>query len=96
MEEPRFKRGDKVVPISKTIGVRIEDSSCWQRGKEQGFLYIANTYGKNNYMCNDMPQPHTGDYYRESDLISYDEEPEEAINEEFDPEAFNQLFNQGE
>lgn len=74
----KFKIGDKVVPISKTMDGRIpglENSACWKKalGMNQPFIYVKRTPvedGIPEYVCshNDVEG---GDYFHERDLVEY-------------------------
>lgn len=70
----KFKKGDKVVPVSKSEGVELEFSRSWIEAKEkkQGFLYI-NDYKKGIYIA-DSVESEDGDYFKEVDLIPYVED----------------------
>lgn len=83
----RYKVGDKVVVLSKTIGDIIEESVNIKNAKEYGqsFLYVAETdvvaYGESNILTlSSEPYGRGGDYFRESDVNPYVEtEPKDYI-----------------
>src|SRR5690554_6041677 len=72
----KFKVGDKVVPISKSVmpNDTLDDSVVWSRARDKGqkFLYVTgyNEYG--DVVCYDEKTKYrNGDYFKESDLILY-------------------------
>ena len=78
--EPKFKEGDKVVPISKTVPGWEGSAPNWdiRDGKEQGFLYVRRIDSKLTrkhrstvYVCGALKTSLIGDFYFESDLIPY-------------------------
>lgn len=75
----RFKKGDKVVPISKNYYGKLGDSVVYKRAKElgQGFLYVIDyksIEGNIVVRCQSHNDGYGGDYFLESDLIFYVEE----------------------
>ncbi len=77
---PKYSVGDKVVPVSKSIGIGL-DGSCWKNGKKQGFLYVSEIRtpragdAQPRYGCWDTKTEIFGDGFFESDLIPYVEPP---------------------
>ncbi len=69
----KYKKGDKVVPISKSVWDSLEESFHWKEAKKinQGYLYI-NGFDKqeNAYECVHESNNY-GDFFLESDLIPY-------------------------
>lgn len=69
----KFKVGDKVIPISKTIMGDLDDSVVWRKAQAQGqgFIYVAKVAVEaSRYVCSEK-EDETGDYFSESDLIPY-------------------------
>lgn len=78
----KFKIGDKVIPLTKTIWCELDDSQCWKRakGKNQGFLYVIGFESDGTLICGDNKSS-SGDFFKESDLVLYTEDKtEELIN----------------
>jgi hypothetical protein len=77
---PKFKAGDKVVPVSKSVF--SDDCPSWENGKCRfPFLFVngideeeTRECGKIVYTCN-WERDGEGDYYTESDLRPYVEPP---------------------
>lgn len=73
---PKFKAGDKVVPVSKSVF--SDDCPSWKNGKCRfPFLFVngideeeTREWGKTVYTCN-WERDGEGDYYTESDLMPY-------------------------
>lgn len=79
--QKKFPLGTKVVPHSKSIGDAFKHSSAWSKAKkrDQPFLYV-NGYYNGILVLNDESKPgNGGDYYRESDITLYSEEPNYEI-----------------
>lgn len=107
MDFKDIKIGMKVVPIDKTIGGLDLEDSIWIKGDygypagiTQGFLYVVDTdtYGGKAIPCvkcwselNDRGYQHT---WLPEELIPYIEEPEEEINEPYNPDAFENFYFQ--
>lgn len=76
--EMKYKVGDKVVPISKSVWRSLKDSAVWNKAKSQGYMYVTeigvnSVEGTINYVCNDLnSKEEAGDYFIESDLIPYE------------------------
>jgi hypothetical protein len=77
----RYKPGDKVVPVDKTVGtIGLASSVAWARAQlnNKRYLYIihkrymVNT--KAECLCNDDVDSHTGDLFMEADLRPYPKE----------------------
>lgn len=78
----KFKVGDKVLPISKSIGVDLNHSYAWKDSKYNGYMHIVevnpelilytNITEVTIYTCNSEIDD-MGDYFLESDLIKYEE-----------------------
>ena len=68
VEQPKFKVGDKVVPIDKTVEGYggLELSAVWRKNKERGYIVVESQPDEeyNYYTCE-------GDYFNESDLTPY-------------------------
>ena len=82
--EPKFKVGQKVIPVSKTVPGWINRAPNWNicGGKEQGFLYVryissdlTEEHQRITYVCGAPKTGEGGDYYFESDLRPYVEPP---------------------
>lgn len=75
----KFKVGDKVVPISKSVGGCLDEVASWDRAQadNQEFLYVCeiNSDYECDYVCNNTLNAH-GDFFMEKDLIPYVEEPD--------------------
>jgi len=73
MENPKYKVGDKVVPIAKTTGV-VGFNECGHWGAAQitgqNYLYVIEVYSS-YYVCNVSNKAIAGNHYKESDLIPY-------------------------
>jgi len=65
---PKFKVGDQVVPIKKSVGDTLEESFAWKDAKAgRGFLFFENTDtvdDKQVLVCD-------GDFFLEEDLVLY-------------------------
>lgn len=72
----RFTGGQKVVPINKSVGKPLESSIVWKEAKEsnQPFLFVS-YYEKDSdrYVCSNVEDIKDGDYFKENDLIPYEE-----------------------
>lgn len=72
--ESKFKVGDKVVPVKKSVGIKLSKSINWiiAQRKEQNFLYVI-CYEDSKVVCSHFPDEPDGDgdYFLESDLIHY-------------------------
>jgi hypothetical protein len=74
----KYKVGDRVVPLKKSIGCRTDENWKHAKEKKQPFLYVNNVFTtKNNrynapyYECDNV-HTHYGNHYAESDLIPFD------------------------
>lgn len=66
----KYKIGDRVVPINKTITTSLDISNAWNKSKERGYMYVTRVED-DKYICW-YTYPNTGgDHFRESDLIPY-------------------------
>lgn len=95
--QPKFKAGDKVVPVSKSY-YRTLERSVWTTGKKQGFLYVNKISIENNklyYTCNYSPNTN-GDFFLESDLVPYAESEQRPQNYAPDKRVRTGLYNFGE
>ena len=79
----RFKIGDKVVPIDKTVNDygELNDSIVWNKAKHdnQPYLYVAGFDDEEHaYVCSKyiIDDEIDGDFFNESDLIPYEEKGE--------------------
>jgi len=70
----KFKVGDPVVPVSKSVGSGFENSGTWNRAKErnQPFLFVVDFLG-NAIVCDVNINSESGDFFLESDLIPFEE-----------------------
>ncbi|MFA7171564.1 MAG: hypothetical protein WC180_06245 [Candidatus Paceibacterota bacterium] len=79
---PKFAVGDKVVPVSKSVGDSFE---AWTRHRKRDYVTVQqlppNKFG-NFYICN-------SDYFLESDLTPYIEESKPEPAKEEPKPAFN-------
>lgn len=79
----KFKIGDKVIPLTKTVWGSLDESNCWRRANEnnQGFLYVNRFESNGDILCSDNKDG-GGDFFKISDLIPYTEEnhTQELIN----------------
>lgn len=81
--EPKFKPGDKVVPVSKTVKNpggpskflnSPEKDPCWMSAKKKcGYLTVQRIKGEDFTEANGQYVYDCGNYYAESDLIPYAE-----------------------
>lgn len=86
----KYKVGDKVVALTKTIGCCKEDSNVFIAGQKQGFLYIT-TVKKHSLQLSEEPIDLYGDYFNFSDVVPYVESEKmeetksesEKVNSEF-------------
>ena len=74
--ESKFKVGDKVVPVSKSVYSSLEGSCHWTDVKytNKPYLYVCkpNCFDdKNHIRCSQVKDDYAGDYFLESDLIHY-------------------------
>lgn len=69
--EPRFKVGDKVVPVSKSVCGPLSASMSWKRARDKGQPFIYVTMVGSNIVCHEKPTLNNGDYFLESDLRPY-------------------------
>lgn len=72
----KFKKGDKVVPVSKNYYGKLRDSVVYKRARELGqeFLYVIDyksIEGNVVVRCQSHNDGYGGDYFLESDLIFY-------------------------
>jgi len=73
MENPKYKVGDKVVPVVKTAGViSLDQCEFWEnaRSKGQNYLYVVEVR-TTSYICNDSDKKTSGNIYNETDLMPY-------------------------
>ncbi len=75
---PKFKIGDKVVPISKTAPGfgDLKNSHCWNMAKLKGQPYLwyvsdSETWDKTSVLSCSVRQDGGGDFFMESDLKLY-------------------------
>lgn len=74
---PKYQVGDKVVPVSKSIGCftgKLDSEPCWRDSKEQGYFYVTQSFqedGRQAYSCHNKDIRCGGNHYLESDLIPY-------------------------
>ena len=70
----KFKVGDKVIPVSKSVCGGLDSSIEWKASKEQGFMYIVED-DHYKYTCSrDNNVDQEGDYFLASDLIPHTED----------------------
>lgn len=77
-----FKYGDKVIPISKSVGDSFEGSYIVGRFKDEEVPYLKVTgrmsRGRRTYLTVHLPHitgTDTGDFFLPTDLEFYDEPP---------------------
>lgn len=76
----KFKIGDRVVPVSKSVYGSLENSCVWTQAqeKDQPFIYVTGYEGASNnkdvIMCDVDYNSGTGDFFLENDLVKYEEE----------------------
>ncbi|TKI53134.1 hypothetical protein FC756_25655, partial [Lysinibacillus mangiferihumi] len=74
----KFNVGDKVVPISKTVGGygRLEESCAWNRVKsnKKPFLYVTGFEENDKFYICGVEEGRGIDFFNESDLIPYKKE----------------------
>lgn len=75
---PKFQIGDKVVPVSKSIGVERDPNKeqNWIDSKERGYFYMMGYRNKNGEvycLCSSQNKHKRGNHYLESDLRPYAE-----------------------
>lgn len=79
VDKNTIKKGDKVVPIDKTIWNSLDECNTWNThgGKEQVFLYFkGHDEERCCALCSDKNTDEVGsDYFNYSDLVLYEEEP---------------------
>ncbi len=70
----KFKIGDKVVPVSKSIMGPLKYSIAWRRAikKKQPFLFVMKIE-EDTFICNEDSTRVTGDFFLESDLLPFEE-----------------------
>jgi hypothetical protein len=78
LEGKKYQLGDKVVPVSKSVGCSLEGSQPWERAKKlcQFYLHVVG-YDSNDdtYLCSDTFNGHSGkNYFSEDDLIPYNKQ----------------------
>lgn len=84
MKNPKYKVGDKVVPIAKTVGVaNLETCEYWSNARISGqnYLYVIEV-NNNCYGCNTSGREMAGNLYNESDLIPFDENAQTPVAKE--------------
>lgn len=69
--ESKFKVGDKVVPVSKSVWGKSSLSMNEAKKLKQPFLYVTGFQEEYNAVICDSRQSKTGDFFLESDLIHY-------------------------
>lgn len=85
MVEVKFKVGDKVVPISKSIGISLEDCPSWCNAKKnnQPFLYVTNEdnkyYDDKRVISCSEREKSFGDHFLPEDLTLYVEDTKGEI-----------------
>ena len=69
----KFKIGDKVVPISKSVGWSLDGSTNWDKAVESGqnYLYVKLYDEEGRITCGVYKEVNSGDYFLESDLVHY-------------------------
>jgi hypothetical protein len=77
----KYQYGDKVVPISKTVGTSLSSCIAWKTAKEMGqpYLYVVGYSDIDDaYRC---AEDHTlrTNLFSKDDLIPYTKKKEEAI-----------------
>lgn len=85
MENPKYKVGDKVVPIAKTAGViNLERCDYWNIAKSTGqnYLFVTVILSDGTHVCNRNANSDTGNWYLESDLIPFDENAQTPVVKE--------------
>ena len=70
----KFKVGDRVVPVSKSVGSSFGNSGTWNRAKKrnQPFLLVVD-FISTYIVCDVNIKTDTGDYFLESDLTPFKE-----------------------
>jgi len=76
---PKFKTGDKVVPVKKSVCGPLDSSNKWREAQEikQPFIYVINPSFYDEYaektvvICHGNKNANSGDYFLESDLVPY-------------------------
>lgn len=77
MKDPKYKVGDKVVPIAKTGGgLKLQNCIFWEEARKNGksYLYIVRVFqpgGVVDYHCSSISNDTDGNCYMETDLIPY-------------------------
>lgn len=72
----KFTKGQKVVPISKSVSRSLEDSIVWKEAKNsnQPFLFVSYYEEEfDRYICSNISGIKDGDYFKEHDLVLYEE-----------------------
>lgn len=78
----RFKEGDKVFPISKSLCGSLSESACWKEANANGQYYLVVRrilepkeflFKKTFYVCGvDDVYQSSGDFFAEGDLVMYE------------------------
>lgn len=90
----KFKIGDKVVPISKSLGVKFRDSIWFE--KLTPFLICAADRG-NYLVCTHQDEDVAdGDHFLESDLIPYVEESKAIVYRQYETDIECMVLNGGD
>jgi hypothetical protein len=71
-----YKKGDKVVPHSKSIGCSLNDSEEWERAQASGqnFLYVTSISNEDDYWCAFTKNDDDSECFSQVDLTPYIEE----------------------
>ena len=74
-EEKPFKKGDKVVPVSKSIGVPLEESDWIEAVKyKRPYLFVTNVFDSGIVWCAMCMNAICKDQFLLNDLIPYKED----------------------
>jgi hypothetical protein len=74
-EEKPFKKGDKVIPVSKSIGVPLEESDWIEAVKYKSpYLFVTNVFDSGIVWCAMCMDAICKDQFLLNDLIPYREE----------------------
>lgn len=96
----KFKDGDRVVPVSKSDGCKLEFSSIWNYAKliNQPFLYITR-YDKErkSYILTANKNISGGDFFKTKDLVKYQTDENTAfemlLNNEITEKEYEKLIS---
>jgi hypothetical protein len=69
----KFKKGDQVIPISKSIYGKLSGSGVWERAKQAGepYLTIQDIDSLSEHIMCSKKDEYGGDYFLANDLIPY-------------------------